>query len=91
MTLRSIVIVLLLLLGILQYKLWISGGGIRETIELHHAIAKQTQANQKIVVRNKVLSTQVQELKQGKATVIDLARDEIGMIKSNETYYQFVH
>ncbi|OGT31308.1 MAG: hypothetical protein A3E87_10395 [Gammaproteobacteria bacterium RIFCSPHIGHO2_12_FULL_35_23] len=90
MTTRSLVIVLLLLFGILQYKLWASSTGIAETINLNKAITTQLQANDKLENRNQILHSQVAELQQGQATIEDLARNEIGMIKPGETYYQYI-
>ena len=90
MTARSLIVVLLVLFGVLQYKLWISSNGIAQTIQLKNSIAQQMESNQKLIKRNQILSSQVSELQHGKATVVDLARDEIGMIKPGETYYQFV-
>ena len=80
----------MLLFGILQYKLWVSSNGFAETLHLKSRIATQVDVNQKLVKRNQILNSQVQELHQGKETVVDLARSEVGMIKPGETYYHFV-
>ena len=90
MTTRSLIVSLVLLFGILQYKLWVSSNGIAETLNLKSAITTRVDTNQKLNKRNQILNSQVQELKQGKETVVDLARNEVGMIKPGETYYHFV-
>ena len=90
MTVRSLIVVLIVLFGVLQYKLWISSNGIAETLHLKDSIAAQLKTNQKLEKRNQILQSQIKELKQGKASVVDMAREEIGMVKPGETYYQFV-
>jgi cell division protein FtsB len=87
---RSLMIFLALLLGVLQYQLWFSGSGYAETLSLKQAIAQQNAANQALSNRNAVLQGQIKALKGGKASVVDLARNEIGMIKPGEVFYQFV-
>ncbi len=91
MSTRSLIISLLLLFGILQYKLWVSSNGVAQTLNLNRAISAQDQANEVLLKRNHELTDQIDELKQGKASVVDLARNELGMVKPHETYYQFVN
>jgi len=91
MTARSLIITLAILFGILQYKLWVSGNGLAQTLSLNKQIAAAVVSNHKLDERNQLLQTQVSELKQGRGTVESLAREEIGMIKPSEKYYQFVN
>lgn len=90
MTTRSLIVSLLLLFGILQYKLWVSSNGVAQTINLNRAISAQQQANERLSQRNQRLLGQINELQRGKASVVDLARNELGMVRPHETYYQFV-
>lgn len=87
---RSLIIVLVLLLLALQYNLWVSHDGPLKTIELRKEIAKQKKQNRALIKKNKLLATQVNDLKDGKASVQDLARDELGMVKPGERYYKFI-
>lgn len=48
------------------------------------------QENDKLVVRNRALEADIKELKSGDQALEEQARHELGMIKQNEVYYQFV-
>ena len=89
-TARSIGIVLLLLFALLQYKLWFASNGASETIRLKKNIAAQKMNNEKIIAKNTLLASQIKTLQQGKASIENMAREELGMIKPGETFYQFV-
>ncbi len=91
MTARSLVLALLFLFGVLQYELWMSSNGIAETFRLKQSIAANEVLNQQLIQRNALLASHISEFKQGKASVEEAARNEVGMIKPDETYYQFVN
>ncbi|MBN1684051.1 MAG: septum formation initiator family protein [Gammaproteobacteria bacterium] len=86
--LRKIIIVLLVILFvILQYQLW---GGSIKLFYLKRAIAKETSQNDQFYKRNELLRQRVQALQQHKISVEDLAREQLGMVKKGEVYYQVV-
>ncbi len=87
---RTIVIVLALLFLGLQYKLWFEHGGISEIWQLRQAIAKQTAENQQLAEGNDILINEVHDLQNGTAAVEAHARNDLGMTKPGETYYQIV-
>ena len=75
----------------LQYALWFSHGGVFPTRHLQHDIQQQTQINAQLQARNDKLLTQIKELKSGSVAVETEARNELGMIKPGETFYQVAH
>ncbi|HUX72845.1 MAG TPA: cell division protein FtsB [Steroidobacteraceae bacterium] len=77
-------------LVLLQYRLWVSDQGVRELDRLQTAIDAQSAANQTQAARNRQLAAEVADLKVGMAAVEERARSELGMIGSNETFYQVV-
>lgn len=81
------VISLALLIG-LQYRLWIGDGSLAHVARLKHDISSQQSENEKLLERNRVLSAEVIELKQGLETVEERARHELGMVKEGETLFQ---
>lgn len=83
-------IVVILLFIMLQYQLWIGHDSVKETFHLKKAIAQSQQHNQALEKRNNHLIKRIMVLKSGKGMVEDLAREQMGMIKQNEEYYQFV-
>ena len=88
---RPIVIVLLLLLIVLQYKLWFEPNGLLKMFALKKDIAVQKKKNDLLHDRNDVLTAQVEQLKSSQQGVEGRARDELGMIKKGEQFYQIVN
>lgn len=83
-----IFLLLLLMLGGLQYRLWVGEGSLAQVAELKEAIAQQQTENQRLHERNRILEAEVMELKQGMETVEERARHELGMVKEGETLFQ---
>ncbi len=81
---------LVLLLAVLQYKLWYESGGIAEVWRLKQAIAKQEQENKQLQQHNTAVAAEVNDLKQGQAAIEERARAELGMVKKGETFYQVI-
>ena len=79
----------ILLLG-LQYKLWFEKNGIAHTLMLHRVIAKQIKYNQQLSLRNKALAAEVEDLKHGHDAIEERARNDLGMLRNGEIFYQIV-
>ena len=88
---RIVPIVLLLLLGIIQWQLWVGRGGVRETVRLQDQLAAQKSANLRASQENERLTSEVNDLKEGMEMVEERARKELGMVKPNEVYVQIAH
>ncbi|KAA0689781.1 cell division protein FtsB [Halopseudomonas laoshanensis] len=81
-------LVALLLLGGLQYRLWVGDGSLAHVTQLKQQIDEQARENEQLLERNRVLTAEVIELKQGLETVEERARHELGMVKEGETLFQ---
>ncbi|HEY6126343.1 MAG TPA: cell division protein FtsB, partial [Steroidobacteraceae bacterium] len=81
---------LLTVVLLLQYRLWLSGDGVRELARLSEAVERQKSDNEEAAERNKQLIAEVADLKAGMAAIEERARSELGMIGRNETFYQVV-
>lgn len=82
--------VLLVVVLMLQHRLWLSSDGVRELARLSEAVEQQKADNAEAEARNKQLAAEVQDLKSGMAAIEERARSDLGMIGRNETFYQFV-
>lgn len=82
--------VLVVLLLLLQYRLWFSHDGLPSVLHLHRAVAIQKQENTKLTERNNVLAAEVHDLKSGLDALEERARSELGMIKQGETFFQII-
>jgi cell division protein FtsB len=75
---------------LLQYRLWLSGDGVREVWRLRSSVAVQQSENTRLLERNHQLGAEVRDLKQGYAALEERARSDLGMVAGNETFYQVV-
>ena len=83
-------LVLALLFGWLQYRLWFSEGSWGEVTSLQNQVAHQKRDNQGLQERNNALAAEVEDLKSGEEAVEERARSELGMIKPGEKFYRVV-
>lgn len=81
---------LLVLLVVLQYRLWLGEGGMREVHSLRAEIDAQRDENQQLKERNRTLAAEVQDLKKGTVAIEERARTDLGMVGRGETFYQVV-
>jgi cell division protein FtsB len=85
---RIIAAVLLAFVLILQYRLWLGAGGMREVRRLRDEVTAQRTENEQLKERNRTLSAEVLDLKKGKSAIEERARTDLGMVGSNESFYQ---
>jgi len=85
---RIIAAILIALVLVLQYRLWVGNGGMREVWRLRDEVAVQRAENEKLKDRNRTLSAEVLDLKKGKTAIEERARTDLGMVGSNESFYQ---
>ena len=88
--LRILFGVLLLMLLVLQYRLWVGQGSLAEVSQLRAKISQQEKRMEEMKRRNDALRAEVEDLKHGLEAVEARARSELGMIKEGEIYYQIV-
>jgi cell division protein FtsB len=82
--------VLVVILLLLQVRLWTGEGSLSDIQRLESDIAAQTSANAVLEQRNESLLQEVSDLKTGLDSVEEHARSELGLIKQGETYYLLV-
>jgi cell division protein FtsB len=81
---------LLILLVLLQYRLWLGDGSVREVARLQAEIVAQEGQNARLRERNRTLAAEVQDLKKGTTAIEERARTDLGMVGKSETFYQVV-
>lgn len=87
---RFLVGLLAVVLVLLQYRLWLSENGVRESVHLRAAVAAQRAENEELSRRNAQLAAEVIDLRKGTAALEERARNDLGMIGRAETFYQVV-
>jgi len=83
-------LILIVLLGALQYKLWAGDGSLVDVWGLERSIGAQRKENRVLAERNTRLGAEVRDLKEGLEAVEDRARRDLGMVRRDETFYQIV-
>ena len=81
-------LILFALIILLQYPLWLGKGSWYRVWEVDQQVSSQHEANQKHQIRNAALDAEVQDLKQGSDAIEERARNELGMIKQDEIFFQ---
>lgn len=74
----------------LQYRLWFGKNSVTDYLALEEEIVRQQADNDKLVQRNKLLYADTDDLKSGVEAIEERARNELGMIKQNETFFRII-
>ncbi len=82
--------ILIILLAYLQYRLWIGDGSLAHAHRLDREIQLQQAENDRMRERNRILDVEVDELKSGLDTIEERARNDIGLIKKDETFFMLL-
>jgi len=86
--LRWLAIVFAVLILALQYPMWLGRGGWLQVRETERQLVLQHEANIKLKARNAALDADVRDLKTGSEAIEERARSELGMIRSDEVFFQ---
>ena len=85
---RLVAVVLVGLIAALQYGLWLGKGSWLRVWEIDRQISAQRRANDGWAMRNAALDAEVRDLKEGLGAVEERARNELGMIRHDEIFFQ---
>jgi cell division protein FtsB len=87
---RIFVIVLLLIFVLLLYKLLFSDNSISQAWRLKGQLTAMNEENTLLQKRNSSVTAEVANLKKGDDAVEERARSDLGLVKSDEVFYQIV-
>jgi len=87
---RILIGILILVLLVLQYRLWVGEGSLAEVHALRQEVETQKADLDTLQQRNNALRAEVKDLKKGLDAVEERARSELGMIRDNEEFYQII-
>ena len=72
----------------IQAPLWLGKGGWLRVWETDRQLEAQREKNLRLETRNAALAAEVRDLKQGFDAIEERARYELGMVKSDEVFFQ---
>jgi len=87
---RAFTALLLIIFSLLQYRLWFGKNSVPDYLALQEDVTRQELANEKLKQRNKLLYADTDDLKLGTEAIEERARNELGMIKENETFFRII-
>ncbi|MCC7080255.1 MAG: cell division protein FtsB [Burkholderiales bacterium] len=88
MAARLLALGLIALVASLQYGLWLGKGSWLRVWEIDRKITEQRRSNDQLSARNAALDAEVRDLKEGLGAIEERARNELGMIRSDEIFFQ---
>ena len=89
--LKPLTAILIILLVILQYRLWAGNASFGKQTELTQLVNAQRLDNQSSAARNKILFAEIADLRTGSEAIEERARHELGMIRPGEVFYRVVN
>ena len=87
---RLLIVALIIVFIGLQYRLWFGDGSLSEVVQLTAELELQKQKLLELEERNRKLEAQVLDLQSGFDAYEEKARNDLGMIKKGETFFQIV-
>lgn len=87
---RYVVAGIVVLIALLQYRLWFAEGGMRDLWRLREQVEQQAREIEQLRQRNDILQAELVDLKDGLEAVEEIARSELGMIREGETFFRVI-
>ncbi len=87
---KIMIAVLLVLIVLLQVQLWTGPGSIQQIIAYQQRLEGLRREVQDKQERNQSLYAEVLDLRKGQEAIEERARNELGMVKPDETFFQVI-
>ncbi len=87
---KIISVILVILVCLLQYRLWFGKNSVPDYLEMEKQVAEQRKQNANLAQRNNLLKADIEDLKMGIEAIEERARNELGLIKQGETFYRIL-
>ncbi len=87
---RFLNLILVVLIVLLQLRLWFGESSLPETWQLESRIEVRKAENAELAKRNDALAAEVADLKSGLDAIEERARYELGMVRPNETFFLLI-
>jgi cell division protein FtsB len=87
---RLLTLLFITLIILIQYPLWFGRGGWMNVFDLQKKYQAQRAVNLELERENDALRAEVNDLKRGTDAIEERARDELGMIKKDEVFFEVI-
>ncbi|MBV8658862.1 MAG: cell division protein FtsB [Burkholderiales bacterium] len=87
---RLLAVFLAVCIVLLQWPLWIGKGSWLKVWQIESQVSEQKKQNDKLAARNAAMDAEVRDLKTGTDAIEERARNELGMIRADEVFFQIL-
>lgn len=84
---RLTILIIIILIG-LQGSLWFGKGSVWQLWQLNKQLAQKSEQVEQLKRRNNALAAEINDLKVGDEAIEERARNELGMIRQGEVFFQ---
>ena len=85
---RILTVLLVVVLGLLQYRLWFGEHSVADYFRQQEELNIQAASNLELEKRNRLLRADVKDLQQGIEAIEERHRNEQGLIKQDEVFFR---
>jgi cell division protein FtsB len=85
---KTLIPLIILLIILLQYRFWFGDGSVAQIKIYQQRLDELKKKVEEKKQRNDALAAEIVDLKKGQEAIEERAREELGMIKENETFFQ---
>ncbi|MBV1776299.1 cell division protein FtsB [Burkholderiaceae bacterium DAT-1] len=87
---RLLAFIFAALIVVMQWPLWIGKGSWLQVWQIEAQLKDQRAVNDKLKARNGALDAEVRDLKNGTDAIEERARNELGMVREDEIFFQIL-
>jgi len=87
---KILIAIIILLIIHLQYRLWFGDGSVAQIRVYQQRLDDLKKKVEEKKQRNEALDAEIKDLKKGQEAIEERAREELGMIKEDETFFQVI-
>ncbi|MFZ2403721.1 MAG: septum formation initiator family protein [Methylobacter sp.] len=84
---KILIAIILLLIIHFQYRIWVGDGSVAQIAAYQQRLDDLKKQAEEKRQRNEALYAEVLDLRKGQEAIEERARDELGMIKEDETFF----
>lgn len=87
---KWVALVLVVILGSLQYRIWFGESSFREISQQREKANSIRKENIELEIRNQKIIAEIKDLRDGKDAIEERARYQLGMIKEGEVFIRIL-